>query len=269
MPRLPTLFLSHGSPLQALADTQATRLWRSLALQLPRPRALLIASAHWEASTPTLSASAAPETLHDFVGFPRELDGLSHPAPGDPQLARRAASLLEASGLPARLDSQRGLDHGAWVPLRHFDPHARLPVIQVSIQTADGVQGALALGAALAPLADEGVLLIGSGHLTHAIGEWFARLRSHGQNLQDEPAEDYVREFGDWVEAALLERGAAGLADWTSAPHARRAHPSPEHFLPLPWAAAAAGPGARPRRLAAGAEGGVLALDAWCFEPSD
>lgn len=270
MHALPSLFISHGSPLHSLLDTRATRLWRALGERLAalRPRAIVIASAHWETATPQLSAAPAPATIHDFGGFPEALYELRYPAPGAPDLAQRAAVLLRDAGLAASLAPSRGLDHGAWVPLRQLFPAADIPVVQVSIQPHLPATHSLAVGAALAPLAHEGVLLIGSGHLTHNLGEWMRHVQAQGIAPDDAaPAAPYVLEFSNWVAPALEQNDAAALAHWEAAPHARRAHPTPEHFLPLLLAWAAAGPGARAERLDAGVDAGVLAMDAWVFEP--
>lgn len=269
-PALPSLFVSHGSPMHALLDTRVTRLWRALGERLAghAPRALLVASAHWETGAPQLSAATAPATIHDFGGFPEPLYQLGYAAPGAPAIAERAAALLEAAGLRASLAPTRGLDHGAWVPLRHLFPTATIPVLQLSVQSHQAAAHSLAVGAALAPLAREGVLVIGSGHLTHNLGEWMRHVRAHGLSPDgDVPVAPYVSEFSDWVADALARGDAAALSAWESAPHARRAHPSPEHFLPLLIAWAAAGPGARAERLPAGVDAGVLAMDAWLMHP--
>lgn len=265
----PTLFVSHGSPMHALHAGRAGAAWAALGRQLPRPAAVLIASAHWETDAPQLTTSGRPETIHDFGGFPPALYELRYPAPGAPEVTHRAIELLRAAGLSAEGDAQRGLDHGAWVPLRWMYPEADVPVAQVSLQTHLGAAHHLRLGAALAPLRDEGVLIIGSGHLTHNLREWIAFARRHGMQPVQTEAEPYVREFSDWVGRALRAGDASALARWLEgAPHARRAHPSDEHFLPLPLAFAAAGPTPRVERLDLGVDSGVLAMDAYVFWPA-
>jgi 4,5-DOPA dioxygenase extradiol len=260
---LPTVFLSHGSPMHALEAGASGRAWAALGERLPRPRALLIASAHWEAEQPMLSGSARPETIHDFYGFPQPLYEIRYPAPGDPALAARAQALLQAAGLTAAIDPQRGLDHGAWSPLLYAYPKADIPVLQVSVQTRLGPRHHLALGAALAPLSDEGVLLIGSGHLTHNLRE-LRSLRETGVGR----TEPYVAEFQAWVRERIEARELERLADYRRQSAAGvRAHPAEEHFLPLFAALGAARAGYRAERFVEHVEGGVLAMDAYLFHP--
>lgn len=190
MSLLPTVFISHGSPMHALDAGAAGEAWRRLGDTLPRPRAILIASAHWEASMPMLGGAPKPETIHDFYGFPEPLYRIRYPAPGAPLVAQRAQQLLLSAGLPSAIDDVRGLDHGAWSPLLHMYPEADVPVVQLSVQTALGAAHHLALGRALAPLAGEGVLVIGSGHMTHNLREWMRG------TYPDAPAA-YVHEFRD------------------------------------------------------------------------
>lgn len=263
---LPTLFVSHGSPMHALHAGVAGQKWTEIGRRLPRPRAILIASAHWETAQPMLSTSARPETIHDFGGFPDELYTLHYPAPGAPDTAKRALDLLNAAGLAAATDGSRGLDHGAWVPLRYLYPDANIPVSQVSVQPSLDAAHHLRLGAALAPLAGEDVLVIGSGHMTHNLRDWMQFVRSHGRHPAATPAAAYVEEFRHWIHRALQDDDRKALATWQEqAPNALRAHPSPEHFLPLPLAFAAAGPAPRVEHIDAGVDAGVLAMDAYLF----
>jgi len=200
---LPTLFLSHGSPMHALEPGAVRSVWEGIARRLPRPSALLIASAHWETNLPMLTGSAKPETIHDFYGFPRPLYEIRYPAPGAPEVAQRALALLKDAGFTAAIDGCRGLDHGAWSPLLYMYPDADVPVVQVAVQTELGPKHHLALGRALAPLAAENVLILGSGHLTHNLRE----RRSGG------PAA-YVREFQDWVKERIDRGALEELADY-------------------------------------------------------
>lgn len=265
---LPTLFLSHGSPMHALHAGRAGAAWAGLGRRLSRPRALLVASAHWETESPLLTTSSRPETIHDFGGFPRELYALRFPAPGAGTLARRAIELLRGAGFAAGGDADRGLDHGAWVPLLHMFPNADVPVAQISLQTTLGAAHHLELGRALGSLAHEDVLVVGSGHLTHNLGEWARHVRRHGPTPQDAPAEPYVDAFRRWTDAQLVAGDGAALARWKEeAPEAGRAHPTDEHFLPLPFAFGAAGPLPRVERIDAGVDAGVLAMDAYLFWP--
>jgi 4,5-DOPA dioxygenase extradiol len=260
---LPAVFISHGSPMHALEAGAAGRAWAELGTRLPRPRALLIASAHWETAQPTLGGAAHPETIHDFRGFPQPLYEIRYPAPGAPDVAERARVLLEAGGFDASIEAGRGLDHGAWSPLLYAYPNADVPVLQVSVQTALGPRHHLELGAALAPLAREGVLIIGSGHLTHNLRE-LRSVRDTGVG-RDMP---YVSEFQAWVHALIEAHDHDRLADYRNlSPAGVRAHPSEEHFLPLFVALGAAGKKARAERFVEHVEGGVLAMDAYLLHP--
>lgn len=264
---MPTLFLSHGSPLHAIEAGRAGDLWSALGGRLPRPSAVLIASAHWETELPMVATSEQPQTIHDFGGFPDALYKLRYAAPGARSVAERALQLLQSAGLSASANGCRGLDHGAWVPMRRLYPAADLPVAQISIQPSLDAAHHLALGAALAPLVQDGVLVIGSGHMTHNLGEWISDARRRGSMspVATEAAE-YVEQFRGWVDTALARGDRAALTRWRElAPHAARAHPTSEHFLPLFVALGAAGAQARVEHLDAGVESGVLAMDAYLF----
>jgi 4,5-DOPA dioxygenase extradiol len=259
---LPVVFVSHGSPMHALEAGAAGQAWAALARGLPRPRAIVIVSAHWETLAPALTGAARPQTIHDFYGFPEPLYRIRYPAPGAPELAARAAALLAQAGFAAQVDPAHGLDHGAWSPLLHAYPEADVPVVQLSLQTERGTRHHIALGRALAPLAGEGVLLIGSGHMTH-------NLRDFDRGGGQVAPLAYAREFQAWVAGRIAARDLDALADYRSrAPHALRAHPSEEHFLPLFFALGAAAPTGASERLYDGIEGGALAMDAWLFRPA-
>lgn len=257
---LPAIFVSHGSPMIALLDTPARRFLAGLGAALPRPRAILVASAHWETEdAPALSLAGRPETIHDFRGFPPDLYALRYPAPGAPEVARRAADLLEGAGFAPRLDPARGLDHGVWVPLLLGWPAADVPVVSLSVQPRRDAAHHLALGRALAPLRAEGVLVIGSGSFTHNLYEMDRR--------PDAPAAPWALAFAD-AAAAALERGdTAALLDWRSLPEGPRNHPTPEHLLPLfvAMGAGGGGDGGRATALHRSTELGALAMDAWRF----
>jgi len=266
---LPTVFLSHGSPMHALSAGRAGEAWSALGQRLPRPRAVLVASAHWETELPMVSTAQQPETLHDFGGFPPQLYQIRYAAPGAPAVAQRALALLQESAIPASAIGCRGLDHGAWVPLLRMYPAADIPVAQVSIQPSLGADHHLQVGAALAPLAGEGVLVLGSGHMTHNLREWILDARRRGaMSIDDRDPEPYVSEFRAWVDDALRGGDREALARWQQAPHALRAHPTPEHFLPLMIAAGAAGKDALVEHIDAGVDSGVLAMDAYVFWPA-
>ena len=252
---LPTLFLSHGSPMHAIQPGAVRAVWEGVARDLPRPKAILIASAHWETNLPALTGSARPETIHDFYGFPRPLYAIQYPASGSPEVALKAFQLLEKANLDPVLDPQRGLDHGAWSPLLYMYSNADVPVVQVAVQTPLGPRHHVDLGRALAPLAQEGVLIIGSGHMTHNLRE-----RSNAA-----PAA-YVREFQAWVKEKIEARDIDSLVNYRELnPHGVRAHPTDEHFLPLFLALGAARDGYRAERLHDGIETGSLAMDAYLF----
>jgi len=265
---LPTLFFSHGSPMHALHAGRAGAAWAALGERIGKPRAVLIASAHWESEWPMLTTNARPETIHDFGSFPDELYKLRYPAPGAPDVAQRAIDLLKASGMSASANGCRGLDHGAWVPLRHMYPNADVPVVQLSLQTQLPAAHSLRVGQLLAPLAKEGVLIIGSGHMTHNLREWIEFARRHRMQISETPPAPYVTEFRAWVDAALRADDATRIGRWSDeAPHAQRAHPSVEHFLPLPLAFGAAGAHPQLEHLDLGVDSGVLAMDAYVFTP--
>lgn len=261
MKRLPTLFLSHGSPMHAVQAGTAGETWSELGKTLPRPRAILIASAHWETSIPMLTGNPQPATIHDFGGFPPELYKLRYPSPGSPDLAARATALLKEAEITAGVDGCRGLDHGAWVPLRWMYPDADIPVVQISVQPERDPAHHLRLGRALSPLTADGVLIVGSGHTTHNLRDWMTNPRRH------EPLR-YAEMFAGWLKDRLDEHDIAALTAYREqAPDATRAHPTEEHFLPLFVALGAADEDAEPERVLDGFEAGALALDSYVFRP--
>jgi 4,5-DOPA dioxygenase extradiol len=262
---LPPLFISHGSPMTALDAGDTGAFWRRLGPAIERrfgrPRAILAISAHSLTREPMLLAAARHPTVHDFSGFPEALYRLRYDAPGDPDLAARTAALLTAARLPVHLSDEGGLDHGIWTPLRDMFPAADIPVLPLAWPPGWPPERLHALGAALAPLAHEGVLVMGSGALTHNL-----RLFMAGRGAVDAPEIPESAAFRSWV----AERSAA--ADWPAlfdyrrqAPHAAHMHPSDEHWLPFYVAAGAAGPGAAGHRLHASVTYGHLAMDAYAF----
>lgn len=243
--------------MHALEPGAAGEAWKALGRRLPRPRAILISSAHWETNLPMLTGNPRPETIHDFYNFPEPLYRLRYPAPGAPALAQRAQALLKEAGFTAAIDGCRGLDHGAWAPLLYAYPDAEVPVIQISLQPALGPRHHFALGKALRSLTRENILVVGSGHMTHNLRDW---ARGGGK------PEPYAREFAEWVKERLLGRDLEALLDYRSrAPHGVRAHPTEEHFLPLFFALGAAPEDARPERIYDAIDAGVLAMDAYVF----
>lgn len=260
MSALPSLYISHGSPMTALQPGATGARLAELAQVLPRPKAIVVASAHWLARAPLVGGAPQPETIHDFYGFPPELYQLRYPAPGAPAVAARVAELLDQAGLAPQLDPQRGLDHGVWVPLHLLYPAADIPVVPLSIQPELGPAHQYAVGRALAPLREEGVLVIGSGSITHNLHD----MRS-GYSVEREAP--YVRPFIGWIEQKLAAGDVNALLDYRSqAPFAQRAHPTDEHLLPLYVALGTAGDGAHAQRIDAGIDLGFLAMDIYRFD---
>jgi 4,5-DOPA dioxygenase extradiol len=257
---LPALFVSHGAPTMILEPVRVREFLSGLGATLPRPKAILAVSAHWESARPAISAAARPQTIHDFYGFPEPLYRLHYPAPGAPELAPRVAALLAAAGLQCEIDPQRGLDHGAWVPLMLMYPEAAIPVAQLSVQPGLGVAHHYRLGQTLRPLREEGVLLLASGSLTHNLAAFRGR-------ALDDPAPDWVAQFQQWMAAALEAGRDDDAIEYRSrAPHGARNHPSEEHYLPLLVAAGARTPGQPGRRIHTSVTYGVVAMDAYAFD---
>lgn len=262
-PGLPTLFVPHGAPTFAMQPGAAGAALVRLAASLPRPRAILIVSPHWDRETPVVGHAAAPETIHDFRGFPEELYELRYPVPGSPDVAAQVLAELRLAGFPALADPARGLDHGAWVPLRLMFPEGDVPVVPLAIQGQLGPEHHLRLGQALARLARQDVLLIASGNLTHNLRDFQLAYRHGG------PAPAYVRAFAEWIWQRLDEGDLAALLDYRrQAPEAVRTHPADDHLLPLFVALGAAGPKARASRQFAGDDIQTIAMDTFAFRPA-
>jgi 4,5-DOPA dioxygenase extradiol len=227
-----------------------------LAAEIPKPKAIVIVSAHWESNELLVSANPQPETWHDFGGFPKALFEVQYPASGDPRLAAEVCQLLKADGLPARVDSNRPFDHGVWVPLSLMYPQADIPIVQVSLPTRGGPALQTRVGHALASLREHGVLLIGSGSITH-------NLRELDWHAGPESVEPWALAFRDWMIEKLAANDEAALHDYRAqAPNAVRSHPSDEHLLPLYFARAAGG------QFSVAHQGftmGALGMDIYCF----
>lgn len=259
---LPSLFVPHGAPTFALQPGAAGNALRMAAMTLPRPRAIIVVSAHWETDHPTVGFADRPETIHDFWGFPQELYAIRYPATGSREASQEALTALQAAGFDAEADASRGLDHGAWIPLRIMFPEADIPVFPLSIQPRLGPEHHFRIGQALGPLARKGFLLVASGNLTHNLADFQHAYRSGGQT----PA--YARDFSDWFWEKLQAHDLAALLDYRNqAPQAVRAHPRDEHLLPFYVALGAAGERARVERLHAGIDDYVIAMDAFAFQP--
>lgn len=252
-----SVFVSHGAPTVALSPSPVRAFLEGLGRSLGRPDAVLCVSAHWETPVPTVSTALAPETIHDFYGFPDPLYALRYPAPGAPALAERVGSLLAAVGLDGAAQ-QRGLDHGAWIPLMLMYPEADVPVAQLSIQPGAGPGTHLELGRALAPLRTEGVLVLASGGAVHN----FAFFRRGSDEVPD-----WARRFDDWLARTVAAGAADDLVSYrTLHPDGAMAHPRDEHLLPLLVAMGAGGAGVRGRVLHQGFMDGALSMAAFGFD---
>ena len=261
MHRAPVLFISHGAPTFALEPGLLGARLQAIGAQLSGIRAVLAVSAHWQTRDLRVMTSAAPATLYDFRGFPDALYHLTYPAPGAPELAAQAARLLVRGGYTVSFDNERGLDHGVWVPLRFLLPHADVPVFQVSMPYDLDPPGALRLGRTLAPLRAEGILIVGSGSLTHNLSEFRPGTTT---------AAPYARAFSDWIRQRVRNHDGAALEHYRrTAPEAERAHPTDEHFLPLLIAQGASAADDAVDVLEGGIEHGMLSMDsfAWGLAP--
>jgi len=231
----PSLYISHGSPMLALEPGASGPALARLAAEIPKPKAIVIVSAHWESNELLVSGNPQPETWHDFGGFPKALFEVQYPAPGDPSLAAEVTELLKTAGFAARIDSNRPFDHGVWVPLSLMYPQADIPIVQVSLPSRGGPVLQTRVGHALASLREQGVLLIGSGSITH-------NLRELDWHAGPESVEPWALAFRDWMIEKLAANDEAALHDYRAqAPNAVRNHPSDEHLLPLYFARAAGG----------------------------
>lgn len=253
------IFVSHGAPTLAIEDVPARHFLEALGLSIERPQAILAVSAHWETDVPAVNAVKVNDTIHDFRGFPDELYRLRYPAPGSPLLAGRVADRIDDLGLEVHIDEQRGLDHGAWVPLMLAWPKADIPAVQLSVQTERGPEYHLELGRALEPLTRDGVQIVGSGSFTHDLSSF--------RSATEEP--EWVSAFAEWMDRAIVEGRVEDLIAYRAlAPFAERNHPTEEHLLPLFVALGAAGEGARPERLHSSVSHGVLRMDSYRFLPA-
>ncbi|KAF5188312.1 4,5-DOPA dioxygenase extradiol [Thalictrum thalictroides] len=237
-----TFFISHGSPTLSIDDSLPARhflkSWQEKGYLHEKPKSILIVSAHWETSEPTVNVvTGLNDTIHDFYGFPKVMYQLKYPAPGAPELAKRTKELLTTSGFKSvKEDKARGLDHGAWVPLMLMYPQADIPVCQLSVQTEMDGSYHYNMGKALAPLREEGVLIIGSGSATHNL----RALDRSGES--DSPVASWAEEFDTWLKESLLSGRYEDVNNYEKkAPSAKKAHPWPEHFYPLHVALGAAG----------------------------
>lgn len=233
-PRMPVLFLGHGSPMNLLGRNTWNQGFSELAQELPRPHAILAISAHWYTQGSYLTANRNPPTLHDFGGFPDALYRIEYPAPGAPELAAKARDLL--ADWPVQLSEDWGLDHGSWSVLHWLYPQADIPVIQLSIDAGLAPQQHYAMGRALASLRDEGILILGSGNIVHNLFDAMQQSRLHSAITPD-----WARRFDEAVKQALLKHDVeALLALYPDSSDARQAHPAPDHWWPLLYTLGAA-----------------------------
>lgn len=253
-----TLFVSHGAPTLVLEPGETGIMLASLAASLPRPAAILVVSAHWDTRVANVSLAAHPATIHDFAGFPAAMYAIHYRAPGAPALANKVIELLAENGIPAQAHADRGLDHGAWVPLSLMYPDADIPVTQLSIQSRSTPAAQFALGQALRPLHTENVLILASGAITHNLSDFFSGNR-------DAAPLAYVNTFADWVAGQLASEQTQTLLNYRiENSKGIQAHPSEDHLMPL-FVAVGSAQGI-PKRYTPETTYGILAMDAYVWD---
>lgn len=230
---MPALFVGHGNPMNAIQDNQWSRAFQGLSDGIPTPRAVLAISAHYYTQGTHITGNEDPETIHDFGGFPPELYDVQYPVKGDPNLATQTADMLQSVGADVRQDW--GIDHGTWSVLRHMYPKADVPIVQVSIDATAAMDTHWAIGQALRPLRDEGVLIVGSGNITHNLGRAFRKMR-----VRDTSTEPQTAEFDERAAKAVEQGDKQWLLSALQTDVGRDAHPTPDHYLPLLYSAGAA-----------------------------
>ena len=244
--RMPVLFIGHGNPMNAIERNEFHENWIALGKRLPRPRSILCVSAHWETQNAYVTATEAPETIHDFYGFPRALFEVRYPAPGEPALARRVAELVVSEGV--RPDPRRGLDHGAWSVLVAMYPEADVPVVQLSMDTGRPGRHHYELARQLAPLRDEGVLVMGSGNIVHNLRQF---------DFRDPTPLAWASRCDAEIRAHVVAGRHDALMVYPTHDEGRLAVPTPEHYLPLLYAIALQQPGERVEFLNAKVQGSI------------
>jgi len=257
--RRSVLFVPHGSPMFALHPGAAGAAMSQIAAALDTPRAIVVVSPHWETALPTVGTSTQLATIHDFGGFDPRLYEMQYPATGCPEVAAQVMAALQAAGLPVAQDAQRGLDHGAWVPLRQMFPDADIPVVPLSVQSHQGPEHAYRVGQALAALAEQNILIMGSGNITHNLRDFMM------VSMQGGSTPTYVQAFADWIHTHMVQRDVPGLLAYRQQATGQRAHPTDEHLLPLFTALGAAGEGAQPEAFFRGISDHVIAMDGYTF----
>ncbi len=258
--RFPSVFVSHGAPSLAIEDHPANRFLKDFGATLGQPAAILVVSAHWDTAAPAVTTAPRLETIYDFSGFDPALYTLRYQPPGAVEVAEQAQELLESAGFTVAADPRRGLDHGGWVPLLLMYPSASVPVAQLSVQSRREAGHHFRVGQALQPLREAGVLILASGSLTHNLREAF-------HAVPGAPTPPWVSQFSEWVVQRLAAQRIDDILDYQQlAPHARRNHPTVEHFTPLLVALGASTPGVAPRRVHTSVMLSVLAMDAYVFD---
>ena len=244
MPTMPVLFVGHGSPMNAVLDNTWTRAFRALGPAMPKPKAILAISAHWYGAGTFVTSNDSPPTIHDFGGFPRALFEIEYPARGDGALAKRISALVDSATAKVAPSQDWGLDHGTWSVLVHLRPEADVPVLQLSLDARLTPAQHVAIGRALAPLRDEGVLIMGSGNITHNLRFAMREMQTKGLGFEDFAKlspQPWATQFDSDVAKALVQRDRAFLVRATESDIGRMSHPTPDHWLPLLYAAGAGG----------------------------
>lgn len=223
---MPVLFIAHGSPMNAIENNHFVEDWLHLNRHTPKPKAVVVFSAHWHVHGTRITVSEQPKVIHDFGGFPQRLYQQQYPAKGSPVLAQKIQNILSASGYSSQLDNDWGLDHGSWTVLSQLYPHADIPVIQVSLDNqVNSLQQHYQLAVTLKSLREEGVLFIGSGGIVHNISKWM--MNKPGDSIA------WAQEFDQRIAAAVLDRDIEMLCNYQKLPYASDAVPTLEHYLPL------------------------------------
>ena len=264
MTTMPSLFISHGGPNIVTSDSEARHFLETLPEHMPRPKAIVLVSAHFETDGVVVVTDPAPDMIYDFRGFAPELYKMVYPAPGEPALAAKVVALLEKAGLSPCTVGKRGYDHGAWTPMLLAFPEADIPIVQVSIDPNRDAAWHYRLGQALSPLREEGVLLVGSGHITHNLRAFFPVMREG--RVPDPELVRKVDAFTAWFAHRIAAGDVDALLDWkTRAPFPAENHPTDEHLMPIFFALGAAGKDAHGERVHASKELGFFAYDSYLF----
>jgi 4,5-DOPA dioxygenase extradiol len=263
---MPSLFISHGAPNIILSQLPAKRFLETMGASLPTPKAIIMVSAHFEHAGVAVVTDPNPPMIYDFGGFEAELYEKVYAAPGSPQIAAKALALLEQAGLNPAAIAHRGYDHGTWNPLILAYPNADIPIVQVSVDPRKSARHHYEIGQALAPLAKEGVMIIGSGHITHNLRGFFHRGRDPKFDAMIDQAS---AAFVAWIEDCVTRGDHEALLDWeTKAPFPKENHPTSEHFMPFFVALGAGGQEGHGERLHHSVEQGFFAYDHYAFRPS-